>query len=704
MPLILGNRRSAFALPVFAAAFSAAVRAQSVPAAPAPAAPASAPASAAAASAPRATTLAPVIVTGNPLGSREIASPVSVLTGDELVRRRGSSLGETLNGQPGVSSTYFGPNANRPIIRGLDGDRLRILNNSGSLLDASSLSFDHAVAIDPLAVERIEVLRGPGALLYGGNAIGGVVNAIDNRIPKYSLQGVSGAGEVRFGGAESERGGSALIEAGNGDFAVHADAFGRKTSDLHVPRYTPVDAEGNALERTGRVRNSQSDTDGGALGASYTFRSGYFGVSADRYDSKYGVVAEEDVTIRLKRDHYALAGEVRDLGGPLRTIRAQVNNTRYKHEEIEGSGEIGTTFRTKGTELRVEAEHVAIGPLKGVVGAQFERFDFSALGEEAFVPKTTTRRGALFLVEEYASSVGTLNAGLRIERARLRSDGDADPAEMKFGPPVQRSFTLRSASLSDVYKFAPEWSVTGSFSSTARAPTYYELFANGVHAATGTFEVGDTGLGIERGNNVDIAVEWKSGRDRLRAGVYQARFSRYISLQPTGATITEPGDDGSTEDFPEYAFRAVRARLSGVEIDGSRRVFAGGGWTLDASGKIDYTRATNRSTGEPLPRIAPLRTSVALDAGWGQWLGRVEVEYAARQNRTPSYDSETGSYTLVNLIASRRMKLGGFDAYAFLKATNLGDRLGYSASTIETIRGLVPVAGRAVKVGLRVAF
>jgi iron complex outermembrane receptor protein len=194
-----------------------------------------------------------------------------VLSGDELVLRRGSSLGETLKGQPGVSSTWFGPNANRPTIRGFDGDRLRILSNSGSSLDASSLSFDHAVAMDPLAVERIEVLRGPAALLYGGNAIGGVVNAIDNRIPKDRLDGVSGSAEVRLGGAERERGGAALVEAGNGRFALHADAFGRRTSDLRVPRYTPVDAEGNVLAATTTVRNSAARTSGGALGGSYTF-------------------------------------------------------------------------------------------------------------------------------------------------------------------------------------------------------------------------------------------------------------------------------------------------------------------------------------------------------------------------------------------------------------------------------------------------
>ena len=688
MPLQFPGRSRLLALTALGTVMATPLHAQN--AAPPPAAAASAPA--------RATTLAPVVITGNPLGSSDVASPVTVLTGDELVLRRGSSLGETLNGQPGVSSSYFGPNANRPVIRGLDGDRVRILSNAGASFDASSLSFDHAVPIDPLAVERIEVLRGPSALLYGGSAIGGVVNAIDNRIPKYSLTGVGGAGEVRFGGAERERGGAALMEAGNGTFALHADAFGRETSDLSVPRYTPVEADGTVLEPTKRIRNSASRADGGAIGGSWTFGSGYLGIAADTYGSRYGVVAEEGVIIRMKRDHVALAGEIRDLSGLFRTLRVQFNDTRYKHEEVDGAGAIGTTFKTSGTELRVEAQHAPIGPFKGLVGAQVENFDFSALGDEAFVPTTHTKRRAVFVLEEAASPIGTLSGGFRLERARVSSDGDADPAEPKFGPPDERSFTLRSASLGNVWKFAPAWSLSGSFSSTARAPTSYELYANGLHAATGAFEIGDPTLGIERGNNVDVAVQWKDGADHVRLGAFGARFSRFISLEATGNLVVDGG-----ASFPEFVFKSVRAGLYGIELEASHRMFARG-FTLDLSGKLDATRATNRDTGQPLPRVAPLRAAVGLDAGTGGWLGRIEVEYAARQNRVPDTDRPTASYTLFNASLSKRFQIAGLDALAFLKATNLGDKLAYNAVTVETIRGLSPLPGRALKAGVRVSF
>lgn len=654
------------------------------------------PAPAPAASAPVAS-LPPVVVTGNPLGSRDLATPVSVLAGDELTLRRGSSIGETLSGTPGVSSSWFGPNANRPVIRGLDGDRVRMLSNAGASLDASGLSFDHAVPIDPLIVERIEVLRGPGALLYGGSAVGGVVNTLDNRIPAERLQGVAGAAEVRLGGAASERGGALLVEAGNGPIALHADVFGRNTDDLRVPDHTPVE-DGAALPTTDRVRNSASRARGGALGASVFFEHGHVGLSVDTYDSRYGVVVEPDITIDMKRDHVGLAGELRFEGAPVRKLKAQLNHTRYRHQEIEGSGEIGTTFETSGQELRVEAEHAPIGPVRGVVGMQVEDSDFSALGEEAFVPSTRTRRQALFALEELPWSAGTLSAGLRLEHAHVASDGDADPADARFGPAAERSFSSQSASLSNVFRLTPGWSLSGALSYTERAPTSYELYANGVHAATGVYERGDVALQSERGGNLDVALEWKAGADQLRLGAYAARFSRYISLEATGNDVTVEG-----EDFAEYAYRPVRARLHGVEVNGRRRLLDGP-VALDLAGKLDIARGTNADTGSPLPRMAPLRAALSLDATHGPWGGRIELDHAARQKRVAADDVPTEGYTIVNLSLTRQFKLAGSDGLWFVQLHNAGDELAYNAASIQTVRQLSPLPGRGLKTGLRLAF
>jgi iron complex outermembrane receptor protein len=651
----------------------------------------------------RETQLAPVVVTGNPLRSGDVAAPVSVLGGDELVLQRGGSLGETLARQPGVTSTWFGPNANRPVIRGLDGDRVRILANGGASVDASALSYDHAVPIDPLAVERVEVLRGPGALLYGGSAVGGVVNTIDNRIPDAPITSPGGAAELRLGGATRERGGALLLEAGDGRIALHADAFGRETDDLRVPLHTPVE-DGTALPETTTVRNSAGRASGGALGGSLTFGSGHVGLAVDTYDSRYGIVAEPDVTVRMQRDHLAVAGEWRAPDGPLRAVRGRFDRTLYGHQEIEGSGEIGTTFASDGNELRVEAEHAPLGAWRGVAGLQLEAADFSALGAEAFVPSTATRRQGLFVLEEAAWSFGTLSAGLRFERARIASAGDADPSTGQFGPAQERRYGLTSASLANVWTFAPAWSLATTLSSSERAPTSFELYANGVHVATGAYERGDPTLDSERGNNLDVAVQWQgTEHDRLRAGVYAARFARYVALEASGATIDVPDEDGGIASYPEYVFRSVRARLFGVEVEARRR-FAAGAWTLDLSGQLDLTRGDDADTGEPLPRLAPLRVSVGLDAATGPWTLRAAVEHAASQDRVPATDVPTPGWTLLNLAAWRRFDVGATSVLGYVRLDNVGDTLAYSASSIATVRGLAPLPGRALRVGLRADF
>ena len=662
-------------------------------------------------------TLDTVVISGNPLRRSQIASPVSVLSGDDLVLRRGSSLGETLDGLPGVSSTYFGPNANRPVIRGLDGDRVRVLGNGGAALDASSLSYDHAVPIDPLILDRVEVLRGPAALLYGGSAVGGVVNAIDNRIPRAPLDRLGGSLEVRLGGAERERGGAAVLETGNARFALHADVFGRDTSNLRVPRYTPIE-DGAPLDRSDQVRNSASEARGGAIGGSLFFGgdveqgraadnwNGRIGLSVDTYKNDYGVTAEPDVLIEMKRDHLAVSGELKGLSGLVHAVRLNAGATDYEHKEIEGSGEVGTVFASEGFDARLEVEHAPIGPVRGVIGVQHEDFDFSALGDEAFVPGTRTRKTGLFALEELPWVGGTFSAGIRFERALVASNGDAGANDPRFGAAADRSFSLRSLSLSNIYPLTPNWSLSGSLGSTERAPTYFELYANGVHAATGTYEQGDASLDKERGNNVDVALEWKTGVDVVRVGAFYTRFSRFISLDSSGQQVDESGAvvaDDDPDGVPLYRFSAVKARLQGIEIEGRKRLFDRVG-TLDATVRFDVTRGTNRTTGEPLPRVAPWRMNIGLDASHGPRTARLEVDHSARQSRVPATDEATDRYTLVNLLLSQRFELGASDAIGFIKLTNLGDELAFSATSIQTIRGLSPLPGRAVKVGLRIDF
>jgi len=645
-----------------------------------------------------------VVITGNPLGSGGLATPSSVLSGADLVLRRGSSLGETLDGLPGVASSYFGPNANRPVIRGQDGDRIRILSNAGASLDASSLSFDHAVPIDPLAVERIEVLRGPAALLYGGSAVGGVVNAIDNRIPKTPLSMPSGAAEVRFGGAARERAVSALVETGSNGYALHADAFTRRTDDLRVPAFDRPIAGGPSERRT-RIANSASQAQGGAIGGARVWAQGYLGLSADTYRNDYGIVAEDDITIQMRRDTVRIAGEVRLLDGWFRTVRAQVASTDYRHEEIEGDGSVGTTFKNRGADGRLEVVHRALslgsGRLEGTLGLQSESSHFSALGEEAFVPGTHTRTAAAFVLERWSwGDLGHFSAGARAEQVSVRSDGDVDPNAPQFGPAQERRFSPRSASVGAVIQLNPAWQLSASGAYTERAPTSYELYANGVHAATAAYERGDTDQALERGRNVDLSLAWHSGPHRFKLGVFESRFSNYILLAATG----EPDFvDAGGDSFPVFAFQGVRARLHGLEVEGAWRAWAGEG-NLDFDAKLDWVRASNRDSGQALPRQPPLRGTLGMSWQQGAWTARAEVQRASAQRRVPSTDEATAGWTLVNLSAGYTLNLGKQEALLFAKLQNVGNRLAYSATTTETLRQLSPLPGRAVTVGLRAAF
>ncbi|HSW08823.1 TonB-dependent receptor [Aquabacterium sp.] len=648
-----------------------------------------------------------VVITGNPLGRDESLQPATVLSGDGLALRRAGTLGDTLAGLPGVASSGFGPQSARPVIRGLDGDRIRLLDNGGASADASNLSFDHAVAIAPLVVERIEVLRGPAALLYGGNATGGVVNTIDNRVPRFALDGFSGRTELRFGGAAAERAGAAVLEGGAKGFNWHGDVAARRSEDLRVPRFTPI-ADGEALPATTRVANSAGDSRAGAVGASWADAKGFVGAAVDSYRNDYGVTVEPDVTIRMRREQVQFAGERRELAGPFSQVEFRLGQTRYRHAEVEGDGAVGTVFRSTGRELRLQARHAAIdtplGALHGVLGLQAEQLDFSALGEEAFVPATRSRSTGLFALEELRIGAASLSAGLRIERSRVRSDGDAsDSEEAKFGPASERRFAPRSLSVAGAWPLSGGWGLTASLGRTERAPAYYELFANGVHVATGTYERGDAALAVERSRQLDLGLHWKQGHQSVRANAFATRFDNFIALDATGALIEQTGEDGEATSLPEYAFRAVPARLHGFELEGRTRLVERP-WTLDANAGLDWLRGSNSRTGEPLPRLAPMRITLGLEAAQGAWRAAAQLQHAASQQRFSSGDVATPGYTLLGLSAGWLQRWGAGEALWTLKLDNAFNRLATNASALRTARDLAPLGGRALTAAVRITL
>ncbi|OUM03364.1 TonB-dependent receptor [Variovorax sp. JS1663] len=662
-----------------------------------------------------------ITVTGNPLGATDLIAPTTAVSGDPLLLRSQPTLGETLNTLPGVSSTYFGPNASRPTIRGQDGDRIRILQNGGAAPDASALSYDHAVPVDALVTERIEVLRGPSALQYGGSAVGGVVNVIDNRIPSEPLDGFGGRIDAGWASGSREKSGGAVLEGGNDRYALHVDAFSRDADDTRVP----IELGCGNPKRPGparRICNSANRADGGAIGGTLFFAQGWIGASVSSYRSKYGTVAEDDVSIDMKSDRYALEGEWRP-GGFFSSIHGKFGYTNYRHTEFEGQAP-GTTFANKSHDFRLEARHRKIGNLEGLIGFTSETGRFSADGEEAFAPHSRTRSNALFLHEELGMPWGRLSFGARTEQVKVRSLGSPDPDVARFAV-GERTFNPHSAALGALVDLNPQWQLTSNLAYTERAPKDYELFANGPHVATGAWELGDPTLQKEKSVGFDLGAQWKSGANTARVNAYATRFRNYIGLTASGNVR---GEDGTvnpgpieTEEglvFPdvmdEYVYRGVRARFTGIEASGNLRLLgvdgfgkAADGSTLDLQWRGDLVRAKNTDTGEPLPRISPARVGATLVYGNGPWSARLGFDHYAAQRRVPAVGARpTDAYTLWNAALTYRMKVQHASLTWYARIDNATNKLAYSATSILTTTAFpnAPLPGRSVKVGLRVNF
>lgn len=664
--------------------------------------------------------LADVTVTGNPLGASMWTTPADAISGTALLLRRKGSLGETLDGLPGVGSTYFGPVASRPTLRGQAGDRIGVLQNGAVSLDASGLSFDHAVAIDPLVIERVEILRGPGALQYGGSAVGGVVNIIHHRIQDTPLfdatGGVAGKAELRAGGAESERAGSMLLETGTDQYTLHVDAFDRKTGDVHVPQTLACDRSASGVpSRSGRLCNSASTAQGGAVGGTLYFDRAYLGASLETHRTRYGSVAEDTVTIDMRQNRAVVQGEVRGLNGPFQSLKGQWSAVDYAHTELD-LGVPGTRFSKAGSDLRLEARQQRgqwMGSAwDGMVGVQLEGSRFAADGDEAFAPHTRTGSKAVFTHQELGTSWGKWSAGLRSEAVAVDSLGNPGVDRFALG---RHSFQPNSLALGALWNAGGKdsgWVATGNLAHTERAPRDYELYANGPHLATAAYEVGNPELGKERATNLDAGLAWKRDAHRWGMNAFVNQFANYISLEPTG---NARGVDGLAGSLPEYAYRQVRARFSGFESTGQVRLMGAQGLaaassTLDLALKADLVRATNLATGQALPRIAPWRLGAVLtwaersgEQGWGARLG---WDYHAAQNRVPAGDRTTAGYSFWHASATYGMKAGATHWLWFARLDNASNQLAYSATSIltQSAPGRVPLPGRSLRMGVQAAF
>lgn len=663
--------------------------------------------------------LPPTVVTATPLGSDLFSTvdPVNVLEGQGLRLRQQPTLGETVGQEVGVSSTWFGPNSSRPIIRGLGTFDVRVLNNGLGIIDASAASPDHAVAVSPFAAERIEVVRGPATVMYGGNAIGGVVNVIDGRIAQEGLlTPVAGAADYRYGGANDLSAGGMRLRAGNQAFVLNVDGYATKNKDLRIPGDSwtgAVQAQRGEPGPSGRLPNSQGDSDTFGIGGSVLLDGkGYAGVSYSQFNTNYGTVAEPDVTIKLKQDSWNFAGELRDTVPGLSALRAKYGYTDYEHTEFEGS-EAGTVFKSSGYNLRVEGVHRPIGMFTGAVGIEAVNFRFSALGAEAFLPDTKSSSVAGFVYEELPYGPWKFSFGGRVASV----DVEASEFAAAGLPADSRSFTPWSAAVGAFYAFSKAWGLGSNVSYTQRAPTFQELYADGPHIATNQFEVGDRSLGNVKSTAVDLTLK-RQGPDLAGSlGVFYNGFSNYVAQFPTGI-FRNPEDRSVTPDampivdpvtgeeivpIEQFDYRQVRARFYGIEAEVRFPVWREGGNLVTMGLQADYVNATDRSNGQPLPFIPPFRFGATVGYQRERFTAAVGGLFAAAQNRVPQLQTTTAGYANVFANAGYAFKLGGAVALeAFLQATNLLDQtIRYSTSNLKDI---APAGRRAVLAGVRGAF
>ena len=647
-------------------------------------------------------------VTGNPLGvsSDQMVVPISILNGRELSLKRENTLAETLNSIPGVSNSSFGPSAGRPMIRGMDSDRIKILQNGVNNLDASNLSFDHGVSIDPLIIEQIDVIRGPATLLYGGGAVGGVVNAIDHRIPKEKFEGITGRGEVRYGGANLEQSNAAVVDLGTGNFVMHFDAYNRDAKNLKIPGNalsarkstsrswnpaTPGYGSYTGDHGTNKLINSQSETKGGAIGASMIFDRGYAGVSYAKHQTQYGSPLESAVSIDMDNDRFDFASEIRDLGTFFDRAKFRAAYTDYMHKEIEG-GAINTTFKNQGVDGTFELGHQPILGIKGVMGLQFESGKFQALGAEAFVPSSKTNSQSAYLYEELPINQHKVTFGLRHGEHDVDSKGGGNFTA------ANKSFKTNNGAIGGLYTLNSQWSLAGNLSHNERAPSYFELYANGVHAATGAYEQGQTNLKIEESNGLDGQIRWKTGQDSLTLGAYSTKFSNYIGL------ISSDAHNAGTQNYKPSIFTGIKAEFKGVELEGKSMLTD----NLQLNVRGDYVDAKDKTNGGYVPRISPLKLGVGLKYEFDRFGARLDVLHAFKQDRVAiNYNYIAGkelitdAYTNISMMATYKLPTQ-YNLEAFTKANNLLDEeIREHASFLKDI---APMGRRSIMFGLRGDF
>ncbi len=626
----------------------------------------------------------------------DLIQPATVLTGAVLDERKAATLGETLMREPGVHNSYFGPGAGRPIIRGQDGARVQVLSDGTSSMDVSTVSVDHAVTIEPFLADQIEVLRGPTTLLYGPGSVGGVVNVLDGRIAEQAIEdGFSGRAQLGTDTVADSVFGMARIDVGSEGFVLHADAFYRDTEDYDIRGRAEMDADEDEPE--GVLENSSQEAKGGAIGASLIGEGGFLGVSISRYDSNYGIPGhgheeeysdafakgeedeEEVVRLDLEQTRIDLKGGIDNPFASAESLRVRLSHNDYGHVELEGD-EIGTEFDNQELTGRLDIVHGEIGGWRGAYGLTFTQRDFSATGEEAFVPPSDTEQFGLFLLEGKDYGTWRLELGARYDTQAIDIEG-ASADHSGFSAAVGASFDLMDGLTLNV-----------GVDRAVRLPNSEELFSDGPHIATGSFEIGDADLDEEIANQFEIGLKYRGERFNGSVSAFHARFDDFIFLADTSE---------EEDELPVREWSQDDARFTGFEAEGVWHLSETDNGHFDLRAFADTVRA-RIDDGDDLPRIPQSRFGAEVRWHLGPWRASAGPVHYFEQDRTAQFESETDAFTLWNAALSYRIdaQQASFDLY--LKGDNLSDEDARLHTSF--LKDRAPLPGRNVTAGVRVLF
>ncbi|KKO50263.1 TonB-dependent receptor [Arsukibacterium sp. MJ3] len=700
-------------------------------------------------------TIEVIDITASPFhaSATESSLPVSVLAGDALKMRQAATLGDTLKNEVGVHSNFYGGVASSPIIRGLDGPRVLITQNGLDAGDASRIGPDHSVAAETSTATQIEVLRGPATLFYGSGAIGGVVNIVDERIPtdnttraEWLLQGTS---------VNDEKLASGSLVTGVDNIAVYIDGFWRDNNDYRIPGFAEAEPDADAVK--GRVDNTAATAKGFTLGGSYLLDNGFIGMSYGRLNREYGIPGhahgghedehtdhadhaadehseEEGVYADLAQNRYQLLSELSFSSGFIRAVNTKLAYTDYQHSEIE-EGAIGTTFKNRSQEARVEILHRPYQDWRGGLSLHYKFSDFEAIGAEAFTPPSETQMLALSLLEERHFGPWLLQVGARVERVNIDAtdvllpdigahEHDADEHDYDHGTEfirvfdVSQRFTPYSLSAGAVWDFTEGYNVGLSVSRSQRAPSAAELLSFGPHIGTAAYEVGALfalddnkfvlnrqPIELEIANNLDITLRKFSGNTGFVFNAFYNQIDNYYYQQNTGLFAEAGHDHGAAEEhgdehedeLPVYLFSAADVTLHGFEAEYH--------WQINDPFKLtlqgDYIRARLQNGGD-LPRTPPIRLAAELAYERDALSADVRATRYFKQDRVSELEQATAGYTLVDASISYRFDVGSQQLTAYLKGQNLTDQ----DARVHTsfLKDLTPLPGRSLALGLRGSF